>query len=250
MGSLGPHIALNLAKPKPKPPTKNKRLTKLPANCSWPKNRSENRAPPPKRYETTKTGIPEARNTKLETFLAGALYRDFREFMRIQKKDKKEGRNKIKKRDKERESEKGGGQKRLRSNKGRHSKISKKSFFRGKQGFSIKIKKDKKNKNKKILKNELFSYQSIFWWVSKISFLRQLGPKTRTPQNTIKNKGFGKLFFEKTYASRNGHFWTKKQIQKFQISLLLSFSSLQPKHKHLLKPYFYSVVANRKFLKT
>ena len=37
----------------------------------------------------------------------------------------------------------------------------------------------------------------------------QLGPKGAPPKHN-KNRCFSKLFFEKTYASRNGHFWTKK----------------------------------------
>ena len=48
---------------------------------------------------------------------------------KAKKKDKKEGRKKRKKKDRERACEKGGGQKRLRRNKGRHSKVHKKWPF-------------------------------------------------------------------------------------------------------------------------
>ena len=75
-------------------------------------------------------------------------------------------------------------------------------------------KKEKKTrKSKKKLKNELFSYQKkffLFGWVSKISLFGQLGPKSAHPKNTIKIGVSGPFFLESRYASRNGHFWTKK----------------------------------------
>ena len=61
------------------------------------------------------------------------------------KRERQEGRKKEKKkRDRERESEKGEGPKRLRRNKGRHSKINKNTLFRGKTVFLLKAKKGKK----------------------------------------------------------------------------------------------------------
>ena len=70
--------------------------------------------------------------------------------MKTNKKDKKEER-KEKERDRERESEKARGQKRLRRNKGRHSKINKNALFRGKTGFSI---KNKERKGQEITKKQ------------------------------------------------------------------------------------------------
>ena len=52
---------------------------------------------------------------------------------KVKKIDKKE--RKEEERDIERESEKRGGQTRLRRNKGRHSKKTKNALFRGKTGF-------------------------------------------------------------------------------------------------------------------
>ena len=66
------------------------------------------------------------------------------------KKDKKEERQKRRKeRDREREIEKGGAPKKLRRNKGRHSKINKKCpFLRGKQFFCITKQRKERNNNK------------------------------------------------------------------------------------------------------
>ena len=82
--------------------------------------------------------------------------------------------------------------------------------------------KKEKEKNTKIPKKELFSYQSKFSFFltgyPKIAFFDTLAQKTRT-QKHYKNRGFSLFFLERSYASRNGHFWTKKtQIQKFQLS--------------------------------
>ena len=58
----------------------------------------------------------------------------------------------------------------------------------------------------------------IFWWVSKDSLFWQLGPESAPPKH-YKNRGFSTPIFENSYASRDGHFWTKKtQIHKFQLS--------------------------------
>ena len=104
--------------------------------------------------------------------------------------------------------------------------------------------KKEKEKNTKIQKKELFSYQSnfSFFWqgIQKLPFFDTLAQKTRT-QKHYKNRGFSLFFLERSYASRNGHFWTKKtQIQKFQLSFffLPFFSFKNKKHKNLLKPRF------------
>ena len=67
------------------------------------------------------------------------------------KKERQEGRKKRQEeeRDRERKNEKGGGQRKLRRNKGRHSKINKKCpFLGGKQGFSVLRSKEKEQKQK------------------------------------------------------------------------------------------------------
>ena len=84
----------------------------------------------------------------------------------------------------------------------------------------IKNKKTKKKKKEqKTTKTQKYSKMSFsvisqnfpFFGVGVQNFpFLTTWPKKRAPQNTIKNRGFSKLLFEETYASRNGHFWTKK----------------------------------------
>ena len=81
-----------------------------------------------------------------------------------------------------------------------------------------KTKKDKK-REKKTRKNKKHSKMSfsvisenfpLFWvGVQNFPFLTTW-PKKRAPKKHYKNRGFSKLFLVNTYASRNGHFWTKK----------------------------------------
>ena len=92
--------------------------------------------------------------------------------------------------------------------------------------------KKKKRKSKKTQKyqKELFRYQSKFsifcGGVQKLPFLTTW-PRKCAPPKHYKNWGFS-LFFEISYASRNGHFWTKKaQIQKVQLSFFLPFLLFQ-----------------------
>ena len=137
-------------------------------------------------------------------------------------------------------------------------KLSKKNKTKKKQNKKQNKKTQKETKTKKenvknakIPKNELFSYQSKFSFFltgyPKIAFFDTLAQKTRT-QKHYKNRGFS-FFLERSYASRNGHFWTKKtQIQKFQLSFfscLFSFSKTK-NTKICWNPYFYSVLANLK----
>ena len=113
-------------------------------------------------------------------------------------------------------------------------------------------KKTKKRKNQERKKKKTQKYQKksfsvisqnfLFFWqgIQKLPFFDTLAQKTRT-QKHYKNRGFSLFFLERSYASRNGHFWTKKtQIQKFQLSFFfwLFFSFKNKKHKNLLKPLF------------
>ena len=74
-------------------------------------------------------------------------------------------------------------------------------------------KERKSKKTQKYPQKELFSYQSKFssflGGCPKIAFFDNLAQKMRT-QKHYKNRGFQPIFLEKSYASRNGHFWTKK----------------------------------------
>ena len=77
------------------------------------------------------------------------------------KKERQEGRKKgqEEERDREEKIQKGGGQKKLRRNNGRHSQINKKCPFLGeKQGFFALTSKErtKKTKNKQIINKEGF----------------------------------------------------------------------------------------------
>ena len=52
-----------------------------------------------------------------------------------------------------------------------------------------------------------------------------LAQKART-QKTLYKGVSTRFLLKNRYASRNGHFWTKNQNQKFQLSFFLPFSSL------------------------
>ena len=114
------------------------------------------------------------------------------------------------------------------------------ALFRGKTGFFSLRSKERKEKttkkkqqnNKKNKKNvnihkntKTFSYQSNFFGgVSKNSFFDNLAQKTRTPKTLYEIGVSAHQFLKNSYASRNGHFWTKNQIQKFQLSFFAYFS--------------------------
>ena len=121
--------------------------------------------------------------------------------------------------------------------------------------------KQKKNKKKKIkektkitkIPKKSFSVISqifpFFGGCPKFPFFWQLGPKSAHPQNTIKIGVSAAHFVENSSESRNGQFWTQKsQIQKFQLSFFLSFSSLTTTKNTTISwnPYFYSVLADLK----
>ena len=77
-------------------------------------------------------------------------------------------------------------------------------------------KKEIKSKKTQKPKKELFSYQSKFSFlggVQKLPFLTTWARK-RAPPKHYKNRGFSLFFFEKSYALRNGHFWTKKPTSR------------------------------------
>ena len=74
-------------------------------------------------------------------------------------------------------------------------------------------KKKKSNKTQKYQKKSISVISQNFLCfggggVQKLPFLTTW-PRKRAPPKHYKNRGFS-LFFEKRYASRNGHFWTKK----------------------------------------
>ena len=152
-------------------------------------------------------------------------------------KERQEGRKKEKnKRETAKEKmKKGEAQKGLRRNKGSHSKINKKWPFQGgKQVSSIiskeregnkknkQIKPSKRTKKHQNTKKELFNYQSIFWWVSKISLLWQLRQKGALP----KNRGFGKAFFEKEICVTKWPFLDQKPNPWILVIIFCLFSSL------------------------
>ena len=102
--------------------------------------------------------------------------------------------------------------------------------------------KCKKHKNTKKIAFQL-SVKIFFFWqgIQKLPFLTPW-PRKRAPKNTIKIRVSAYFLGEKSYASRNGHFWTKKtQILKFQLSfffLPFFLFQKQKKHQNLLKPLF------------
>ena len=117
----------------------------------------------------------------------------------------------------------------------------------------MKTNKNRKSKKTTKYQKKLFSYQSKFSFFGggcpKIPFFDNLAQKARTQKNTIKIGVSARHFWKNSYASRNGHFWTKKsQIQKFQLSFFCLFSSLSTTTNINIcwKPYFYSVLVNLK----
>ena len=93
-------------------------------------------------------------------------------------------------------------------------------------------KQKKRNKERKSKKHNntkksfsVISQIFLFWGVSKIPFLTTW-PRKRAPKNTLKIGVSARHFWKNSYASRNSHFRTKNQIQKFQLSFLGLFSSL------------------------
>ena len=84
--------------------------------------------------------------------------------------------------------------------------------------------------------------------VQKLPFLTTW-PRNRAPPKHYKTRGFSTPIFEKQLCVTKRPFLDKKnQIPKFQLSFFFCSFLLcqQQKHKHLLKPVFYSVLANLK----
>ena len=78
---------------------------------------------------------------------------------------------------------------------------------------TTKHEKKKTRKTKKYSKMSFSVISQIFllFWVGvqNFPFLDNLAQKARTLKH-YKNRCFSQRFLRKTYASRNGHFWTKK----------------------------------------
>ena len=115
-----------------------------------------------------------------------------------------------------------------------------------------KQKTDKKRKQTQKYQKRAFQLSVIFSFLVGVQNFPfwTTWHKTRAPQNTIKNRGFREHILKNSYASRNGHFWTQKtQIQKFQLSFVLSFFFSFNRKKNTTmpwNPYFYSVLAKSK----
>ena len=112
-------------------------------------------------------------------------------------------------------------------------------------------KKKKTKKTPKISKKELFSYQSVFslfWWVSKISFLTPR-PKSAHPKNIIKIGVSQHGFLEKQICVTKRPFLDQKD-PKPEIPIIIFwafFFSFNNKNTQFCSnPYFYSVSANLK----
>ena len=119
-------------------------------------------------------------------------------------------------------------------------KSSKKKNKKNKTNKKITNKKRKTDKetvkSTKIPKKELFSYQSkfSFFWggVQKSPFLTTW-PRKRAPQNTIKIGVSARHFWKNSYASRNGHFWTKSPNPEIPAIIFIgSFLLLQQQKTH------------------
>ena len=109
------------------------------------------------------------------------------------------------------------------SKKNKTKKNKKKTKQKTTQKNKKKEKPRKKKKKTQKYQKKSFSVISqnfLFFWqgIQKLPFLTPW-PRKRAPKNTIKIGVSACFFLERSYASRNGHFWTKKtQIHKFQLS--------------------------------
>ena len=133
----------------------------------------------------------------------------------------------------------------LKPSKNNKTKKQKKNKTKNNTKKTKKKKNQERKKKHKNTKKRAFQLSvKIFFFFDRASknclFLTPW-PRKRAPKNTIKIGVSACFFLERSYASRNGHFWTKKtQIQKFQLSFffLPFFSFKNKKHKNLLKPLF------------
>ena len=106
----------------------------------------------------------------------------------------------------------------INKNKNKSKNVKSKNKNTKKNKRKKQEKKQEKTKHTPQNKLSVISHVFLFWGVPKIPFFDNFAQKARAPRNTIK-LGFQQTNFWKKYASRNGHFWTKKtQIQKFQLS--------------------------------
>ena len=114
---------------------------------------------------------------------------------------------------------------------------------------TTKKRKTKKEKIKNTQKYQKRAFQlSVNFWqgIQKLPFLTPW-PRKRAPKNTIKI-GVSAYFLEKSYATRNGHLWTKKpKFRNSSYHFFLPFFSFNNKNTKICwNPYFYSVLANLK----
>ena len=162
------------------------------------------------------------------------------------KKERQEGRKKKKnerERERERETEqeklkKGEAQKRLSRNKGRHSKINKKPFYRGENRFFLLEAKKGKEKKKQTKKEGLRPSEVTLQATSP----GNLAKKAR-------NRGFSKAFFEKQICVTKRPFLDNKEPNpEIPVIIFLPFSSLSSTKNTKISwnPNFHSVLANLK----
>ena len=170
---------------------------------------------------------------------------------KAKKKDKKEERKKRTRereidrerereieRDREREIEHVGGQKRLRRNKGRHSKINNKCPSWGKTVFfQLEAKKEKQKKQKKTQKYQQWAFQlSVIFFFSLVGvqhfpFLTTW-PTKGAPQEHSKIGVSAQHFLKNRCVSWNGHFRTRKpkpEIPVIFLCLPILFSTRKQK---------------------
>ena len=117
-----------------------------------------------------------------------------------------------------------------------------------------KKKQEKKKPPKKTAKTpknsfSVISHIFLFWVVFQSFPFLTPWPRKRAPKKHYKNRGFRAFFLESRCASRNGHCWTKKPkftnfSYHFFLPIFFSFNNKKP--QTLLKPLFYSVLANLK----
>ena len=127
-------------------------------------------------------------------------------------------------------------------------KHKKKKIKRQRRAKKPKRRKTKKHENTKKRAFQLSVIFSFFGGCPNFPFLTTW-PKKRAPKKHNKNRGFSNPFLENSFASRDGHFWTKKTKSRnssYHCWGAFFFSFNNKNTKISWNPYFYSVLANLK----
>ena len=99
---------------------------------------------------------------------------------------------------------------------------------------------------KKYIYIYVFFYWCIFWWGSKSSLFWQLDQKSVHPKNILEIWGFSKAFIRKADMRHETAIFGQKTKSRNSSYHFLPFFSFNKEHKIVLKPLFYSALANHR----